>query len=39
MEAYSGNGDIAPRILDFGTRWKWVIIFTLQRLYFQVKNP
>jgi len=22
MEAYCGSGDIAPRILDLGTRWR-----------------
>jgi len=28
-----GSGDIAPRILKLGTRWRWVVSFTLQPLY------
>jgi hypothetical protein len=28
MKAYWGNGGIAPRILDLGTRWRWVAGFT-----------
>jgi hypothetical protein len=26
-------GDILPRILNSGTRWRWVVSFTLQSLY------
>jgi hypothetical protein len=25
MKAYWGSGRIAPRILDLGTIWKWVV--------------
>jgi len=25
-----GSGDIAPRILTVGTRWRWVVSFTLR---------
>jgi hypothetical protein len=25
MEVYGGSGSIAPRILDVGTRWRWVV--------------
>jgi hypothetical protein len=28
LKTYWGNGGIAPRILNPGTRWGWVIIFT-----------
>jgi hypothetical protein len=28
MKAYWGSGGIAPRILDLGTRWRWVVSFT-----------
>jgi len=28
MEAYLGSEGVAPRILDLGTRWKWVVSFT-----------
>jgi len=27
MKAYWGSGDINPRILDLGTRWRWVVSF------------
>jgi hypothetical protein len=27
MKEYLGNGGIAPRILDLGTRWRWVFSF------------
>jgi hypothetical protein len=39
MKAYVGNGGIAPRILDLGTRWRWVISFTPQPLYPQERTP
>jgi hypothetical protein len=32
-----GSGDTAPRILDLGTRWRWVISFTPRPLYSKVK--
>jgi len=28
MKAYRGNGGIAPRIIDLGTIWRWVVSFT-----------
>jgi hypothetical protein len=34
-----GSGGIAPRILDIGTRWRWVVSFTLRPLYPQEKIP
>jgi hypothetical protein len=33
MKTYRGSGGIAPRILDLGTRWRWVVSFTPQPLY------
>jgi hypothetical protein len=39
MKAYWGSVDIAPRILDLGTRWRWVVSFTPRPLYPQGKSP
>jgi hypothetical protein len=39
MKAYWGSGGIAPRILDLGTRWSWVVSFTPRSLYPQGKRP
>jgi hypothetical protein len=39
MKAYWGSEGIAPRILDLGTRWAWVVSFTPQLLYPQEKSP
>jgi hypothetical protein len=39
MKAYWGSGGIAPRILDLGTRLRWVVSFTPQPLYSQGKIP
>jgi hypothetical protein len=39
MKAYWRSGGIAPRILDLGTRWRWVVIFTPQPFYPQRKSP
>jgi hypothetical protein len=39
MKAYWGSGGIAARILDLGTRWRWVVSFTPRPLYPQRKNP
>jgi hypothetical protein len=39
MKAYWGNGSIAPRILDLGTRWRRVVSFTPRPLYLQGKSP
>jgi hypothetical protein len=30
---------MAPRIIDLGTRWRWVVSFATQPLYPQGKNP
>jgi len=32
------SGGTAPRILDLGTRWRWVVGFTPQPLYSQGKS-
>jgi hypothetical protein len=34
-----GSGGIVPRILDFGTRWRWVVSFTTRPIYLQGKSP
>jgi hypothetical protein len=39
MKAYEGSGVIAPRILDLGSRRRWVVSFTPRPLYPQGKNP
>jgi hypothetical protein len=39
MEAYCGRGCIAPTILDFGNRWRWVVSFTNLPLYTQSVSP
>jgi hypothetical protein len=39
MKAYWGSGGIVPRILDLGSRWRWVISFTPRPLYPQGKSP
>jgi len=33
-----GSGDIAPRILNLGARWRWLVSFTPQPLYPREKN-
>jgi hypothetical protein len=33
-----GSGGIAPRILNLGTRWRWVVSFTPSPLYPQRKS-
>jgi hypothetical protein len=38
MKAYWGNRGIVPRILDLGTRWRWVVSFTPRPLYSQGKS-
>jgi hypothetical protein len=35
----SGSGDIAPRILNLGIVWGWVVSFMLRPLYSPEKNP
>jgi len=39
MKAYWRSGNTAPRILDLGTRWWWVVNFTPRPLYPQRKSP
>jgi hypothetical protein len=39
MKTCKGSGGIAPRILDLGTRWRWVANFTSRPLYPQGKSP
>jgi hypothetical protein len=39
MKVYGGIRRIAPRIIDLGTRWRWVVSFTPRPLYSQGKNP
>jgi hypothetical protein len=39
MKTYWGSGGTAPRILGLGTRWRWVVSFTLRPLYPQGKCP
>jgi hypothetical protein len=39
MEAYWACGGMAPRILYFGTRWRWMVSFRPQPLYPQGKGP
>jgi hypothetical protein len=34
-----GSGGIAPRILDLGTRWRWVVSLAPRRFTSQVKSP
>jgi hypothetical protein len=34
-----GNGGILPRILNLGTRWRWVVNFTSRFLYPRGKGP
>jgi hypothetical protein len=38
MKAYWGIGSRVTRILDLGTRWRWVVSFMPQPLYPQGKN-
>jgi hypothetical protein len=39
MKAYWESGGIAPRILNLGTRWRWVVSFTTRPFYLQGKSP
>jgi len=39
MKAYWGIGGIAPRILELGTGWGWVVSFTPRPRYPQGKSP
>jgi len=33
IKTYKGRRGIAPLILSFGTRWRWVVNITAQLLY------
>jgi hypothetical protein len=39
MKAYLGSVGIVPRILDLGTRWRWVVSFTPRTFHLQGKSP
>jgi hypothetical protein len=39
METYLGSGGIAPRIINLGTRWRWVVSSKPRPLYPQGKRP
>jgi hypothetical protein len=39
MNTYWKSGGIAPLILGFSTRWRWVVSFTPLSLYLQGKSP
>jgi hypothetical protein len=39
MKTYWGSGCIAPRILEHGTRWRWVVSFTLRPLCPKERTP
>jgi hypothetical protein len=39
MKAQRGSGGIAPRILDLGSGWRWVVSFTPQQLCSQGMSP
>jgi hypothetical protein len=39
MKTYWGSGCIAPLILDLGTRWRWVVIFTPGRFTPRERAP
>jgi hypothetical protein len=39
MKTGSGSGGITSRILDLGTRWRWMVSFTPRPLYRQGESP
>jgi hypothetical protein len=39
LKTYCGSGGIAPRILDLGTRWRWVVSFTPRPHYLKESAP
>jgi hypothetical protein len=39
MKAYWTSGGTAPRVLELGTGWRWVVSFTPRLLYPQGKSP
>jgi len=38
MKMYWQSGDIAPHILNLGSRWRWVVSFTPRPLYSRRKS-
>jgi hypothetical protein len=38
MKTYWGSGDVAPHVLNLGTRWRWVVSFTPRPFYSQGKS-
>jgi hypothetical protein len=38
-EAYWERRCVGPRILDFGTRWRWVVSFTPRPIYPRERTP
>ena len=34
-----GSGGVATLVLNFGTRWRWVVSFTLRLLYPEARAP
>jgi hypothetical protein len=39
MKAYQWSGDIASRLLDLGTKWRWAVSYMTRPLYPQGKSP
>jgi hypothetical protein len=39
MKTYWGSGGVAPRILNLGARWRWVVSFMTHTLYVRRNNP
>jgi hypothetical protein len=39
MTTYLGTGCIDPRILNLGSRWRVVVIYTPRSLFSEVKPP
>jgi len=38
IKAYRGSRGVLPLILNLGTKWRWVVIFTLRAIYFQERT-
>jgi len=38
-EGVLGSRSIAPRILNLGTRWRWVVRYTPRTLYHRIRAP
>jgi hypothetical protein len=38
VKKYWGSGGIAPRILNVGNRWRWVVSFALQPVYHRIRS-